>query len=705
MKLQHNKHNPINYPIYMILTDYFNNVNKQTKPNSIITPLTLIHNKLKSLLTTNIITTLDYTTLTDIIKSKGLLINAHTYFTYISKFQTLNEQDIINNFQIIFQHLHLFILDNQINKESLITHIENYNNNNFIFTDDQQNALYDIVNFIYNPQIKKHGLCGLPGSGKTILITKLVHHLIGNNLMKSVVLVASTNKAVNVIKTKFRHDLNDLYHNITNEQIPDESFDDVLDSLEKMGIIIHFLTIHKLLGYKNDYDGEGERIFVRGQNVLIDKYELVIIDEISMINFNMVYNLFDDSLTKGTKILFVGDEGQLTPVKEDISVIFATKEKDFKKELFDDAYANNRTINKKLLEQEINNKFELFKKNILSLQYSKLNTVMRTENDSVIRLCNELRKKIFDNSYVPQFFKCKSDKVMFYKYDKTKSKINSLWFQKYTAYMKSINDDKCNSLILTWTNAQTNEYNNCMRQLLFCKETLDKFEVGDILVMADFYNMKDTNNNAPPNPKNNNRFYSSEQIKVTQIDHVTKVLCPFVENLLIERKINNMLDIKEKYVRTVKAMNKLTNRNYNVWKLTVSKISNIVNKLNDESYHLYVIDDISTVTHEQDKKMAYDKIVELSNYYKSAHKEHYEMIDKFVIRVLWKEYNNKFIDTFAKVNMSYAMTSHKSQGSTFYNVFVDMPDILKNHSKTDANRCFYTALSRASNEIHVLISS
>jgi ATP-dependent exoDNAse (exonuclease V) alpha subunit len=117
---------------------------------------------------------------------------------------------------------------------------------------------------------------------------------------------------------------------------------------------------------------------------------------------------------------------------------------------------------------------------------------------------------------------------------------------------------------------------------------------------------------------------------------------------------------------------------------------------------IYVIDDKSSGALESDKKIVSDKILELINYYKSAHKEHFATIDEHIIRKLWKEFNSKFVDTFAKVNMSYAMTTHKSQGSTFHNVFIDMIDILKNFSKIDANRCLYTAISRTANEVHIL---
>lgn len=712
---QHNIYFILRKILYMLLTDYFNNV-KITQPTSnVSSPTIILNGKLKKLLTDNIIDTNDYAMITNIIQTKGLLSNANTYFNFLNKLkQTQNEftdtdvlhkdiTTIVKNFEKLFSHIHYLMENNIINKNILITEIENYNNRNFILTLDQQQASYDIIQFIHSPSINKHGLYGLPGAGKTILITKLVHYLLANKYIKSIVFAASTNKAVNVIKSKFRNDLDNLFRNVLKCEIGEnETFDDILDKLEENGLKIHFLTIHKLLGYKNDYDGEGERIFVRGQNVSINKYELVIIDEVSMINFDIMYHLFDDNLTKNAKILFVGDEAQLTPVKEDISIIFAKKENDFKLELFEDAYANNKNIDFDLLRDTINNKFAYFKQQILSLKYSTLNTVMRTNNDSVVRLCNELRKKIFDRNYIPQFLECKSDKVHFYKYKQTK--INSTWFKKYITYLKNTDNDKCNSLILTWTNAQTNEYNNSVRKLLFDKEVLDKFEVGDILVLGDFYNIKDDDPKMANDSKFDSRFYSSEQIRVTKIEHVTKGIRPLIENLLIQKKIENLkglLDIKEKYIRTVRAINKSTNRNYSVWKLHVVKLSSVITT-SDKTYSIYVVDDTSTEVLDNDKKIVGDKILELINYYKGAHKESFNIIDECIIRKLWKEYNNKFVDAFAKVNMSYSMTGHKSQGSTFHNVFADMVDVLKNLSKEDAYRCLYTIFSRTANEVHIL---
>jgi exodeoxyribonuclease-5 len=49
-------------------------------------------------------------------------------------------------------------------------------------------------------------------------------------------------------------------------------------------------------------------------------------------------------------------------------------------------------------------------------------------------------------------------------------------------------------------------------------------------------------------------------------------------------------------------------------------------------------------------------------------------------------------ETFAKVDYAYAMTVHKSQGSTFDHAFVDVPDLLTAGEMVP--RILYTAVTR-----------
>ena len=75
----------------------------------------------------------------------------------------------------------------------------------------------------------------------------------------------------------------------------------------------------------------------------------------------------------------------------------------------------------------------------------------------------------------------------------------------------------------------------------------------------------------------------------------------------------------------------------------------------------------------------------------------------FIIRPLWEQFSKIFIEPFANVNYGYCTTVHKSQGSTYYNVYVDVEDILNNSKLDEMKRCMYTSFTRGSNEINLLI--
>lgn len=68
---------------------------------------------------------------------------------------------------------------------------------------------------------------------------------------------------------------------------------------------------------------------------------------------------------------------------------------------------------------------------------------------------------------------------------------------------------------------------------------------------------------------------------------------------------------------------------------------------------------------------------------------------------MWKMYY-EFDSKFARVNYNYAITAHKSQGSSYMNVFVVEHDIRKNPDVIESNRIKYTAFSRPRKNLFVL---
>jgi ATP-dependent exoDNAse (exonuclease V) alpha subunit len=77
-------------------------------------------------------------------------------------------------------------------------------------------------------------------------------------------------------------------------------------------------------------------------------------------------------------------------------------------------------------------------------------------------------------------------------------------------------------------------------------------------------------------------------------------------------------------------------------------------------------------------------------------------IDKKINR-LYKEWQTNVSEKFAQLNYGYSITVHKSQGSTFNNVFIDISDILENNNIEETSKCLYTAITRCSDMLVLLV--
>jgi superfamily I DNA/RNA helicase len=65
-------------------------------------------------------------------------------------------------------------------------------------------------------------------------------------------------------------------------------------------------------------------------------------------------------------------------------------------------------------------------------------------------------------------------------------------------------------------------------------------------------------------------------------------------------------------------------------------------------------------------------------------------------KLLSFEKRNAFIDIFAKIKYNHALTVHKSQGSTYKTVALNVKDISFNPNEKEKQRLFYTGITRAS---------
>lgn len=67
---------------------------------------------------------------------------------------------------------------------------------------------------------------------------------------------------------------------------------------------------------------------------------------------------------------------------------------------------------------------------------------------------------------------------------------------------------------------------------------------------------------------------------------------------------------------------------------------------------------------------------------------------------LWKKFW-ELKELFHDIRYAYAITAHRSQGSTYETVFVDYQDILLNRSRREAFQCLYVACSRPTTRLYL----
>jgi hypothetical protein len=293
-------------------------------------------------------------------------------------------------------------------------------------------------------------------------------------------------------------------------------------------------------------------------------------------------------------------------------------------------------------------------------------------------------------------------------------------------------DNHNNNIILTWTNKKSNLYNQYVREKIFGKKDLAQYEIGEILIFNDFHRkeiISEESNNLDPDEKSQKidfvSFYTSEQIKLIGLKQITYKLRE------LKFKINNniSLELNDKFKKYYKKINKLLGNELQVYEMKVQKIIDLMednpnnpnkpnkpnnpNKPNIPQYNILSLHPESEKKYNEINEEIEKIIVKLkSTCYKlinkSKEKDNMKKCDiqsevEKKINKLYKEYQSNIVDCFAQLNYGYCITVHKSQGSTFKNVFIDMNDILDNNNQNETSKCLYTSITRSSKRLYLLI--
>jgi hypothetical protein len=331
-------------------------------------------------------------------------------------------------------------------------------------------------------------------------------------------------------------------------------------------------------------------------------------------------------------------------------------------------------------------------------------------------LSNAHRKWIFGNKTndIPHVEDYISEKIKVY--SSNEQSIN--WLDNFIDITKDTNLTSnnlfCNkNIILTWTNKKCNKYNQYVREKIFNKKNLDKYEIGEILIFNDFHRIQIPGDPDFIESKNVKTisFYTSEQVKLFTVEKSTYKLDK------LKNQINSILPINvtELFKKKITSINKLLDEELEVYKMSVKKISEMSEDPDSAIlYDLIVIHNNSENVYLNIINTFEEKILKLRNLcYKTMnstnkkdnHMKKSECLDEIdkKINKIWKNWQTNVIDRFAQLNYGYSITVHKSQGSTFKNVFIDISDILDNNNTNEVSKCLYTAITRSSDTLELLI--
>jgi hypothetical protein len=577
--------------------------------------------------------------------------------------------------------------------------------NDIILNDEQQNVYNNLIKFLQSDE-KELLLIGYAGTGKTTLITKFINDIINKKMVRRIGLAAPTHKAVGIIKNKLFGNLSGATNNTNITKYMD------------------ILTIHRLLNYQNYIDNDGNNYFAKSLvDTNWDIYDVIVIDECSMLNNQIINDILieiEKNHNKNLKIIYVGDPVQLPPVNQKISKIF------------------NREIKKCYLEK-----------------------IIRTNNNSIMDLSNHHRKWILsgNDNDIPRLELYEGDTIIIHE-----NKNVNLWLKNFIDKSKE-NSNKDNNIILTWTNKKCNLYNDYVRKKIFNKEDLSKYEIGEILIFQDYHRKKinESNNFIIFYTSEQIKLYELKEsvYKFEKIKSLKNNLLPEELSKLFSKYIKKLNNIIEEDIKIYELMvKKISDDNFNLFTESYLKLKKkieiynfklkkkdmlITEKLKIAESIDKNITFVNTLIHKYyeslcqkniflnkdelikiysihiDDEKKYNYIIELGNKILIRLKEklhikinklknidnmkkcnYFSIVEK-KMNNLWKDWQSNVIDIFAQLNYGYCITVHKSQGSTFKNVFIDIFDIFENKSKDEVLKCLYTAITRSSDSLELLV--
>ena len=603
---------------------------------------------------------------------------------------------------------------------------------NLILSDEQFKIYNQLVEFLSNNE-KEMILIGYAGTGKTTLVTKFITDVINSRLLNKIAIAAPTHKAVGIIKNKLYTDDN-LNKNIHRN--------------------LEITTIHRLLNYKNYIDVNGSKYFAKSKvETHWNIYNLIVVDECSMLNNQIISDIkeeLDKERNSKVKVIYVGDPAQLPPVNQGTSKIF---ERNIKKLYLEKIIrTNNNDIvnisnshrkwilsgndkdmpilgeydsknvnlypNKDYIDwlnRFIDNIKEEEKSNDISINDFNSNIILTWTNRKCEQYNEYIRKKIFNKKVLNKFEE--GELLIFNDYYRVLVKKDSIE-----------NKEKDKNYINFYTSEQVKLYE--------ISESRYIFEQNFTNIIFNNKNGHEKTRIRTLSLENSNIINEINKIFLEGLNKLNTLISePIIIYEMMVKKISNEEEFKNQFIKYKKKLEigfyKLRKSNIEESMKYIKNISNnlfemnkLVNQFwlntknasqnmdNNELIKIISIHEKSESKYNQIIKDGTELLITLKELvYKNISKLTIDNLAKcdYITEVdskinkIWKYWNENIVDTFAQLNYGYCITVHKSQGSTFKNVFIDIYDIFENNNKEETLKCLYTAITRCSESLYLLV--
>lgn len=456
-------------------------------------------------------------------------------------------------------------------------------------TAGQEVAKKAMLNFIKTADASKgeyFTLTGKAGTGKTTLIQEVIREIAKDNPYQRFVVSALAHKAVQVI----------------------------YDKTKNSSKFVSASTVASLLGMKLDQD-TGEFKQVKGGKAKIKPDSILFVDEASMLNEQNIECLMDAAIRTDSKVIFLGDPGQLPPIRtgdlvkygtDSLSPVFKTQK---------DEYSAGLTERVRQGEgSPILDYADTF------WNYST------TEGQTDRRVNDEDMSRVENTQGSIEF-------------------INEQQVDKIVPLFKQAVETNNPSLvkIVAYHNKAVKQWNQIIRRNVYGDEYSPNPLPGDILMMTDTYNDPASDDAKP-------LLFNSEDISVISTGPIRTVYRVQLMDATIK-------DPRGKII-------------------TVPLI--IPTKQNMDEFN-------------NNKRLLWNEAQKYKNTDRGKYKRALDMY--------WS-----YGTEWAHVEYGYAITSHKSQGSTYDVSIVDSADINSNGFMSDISkaRSIYTAITRARNSAVIL---